>query len=733
MAQQFSYDEKGSTFLYFLLSFFAMILIPLTYLMWPKTLKEEEKQIRNQRDIHGKSKWYKKKQEELRRKKSKPSIRKVILVLSWIGFIWLVYKVSSIEHDHVEYNPYEVLGVSEDANKVELKKRFRQLVLEKHPDKGGDPEEFMRIRKAYDALTDEDTMQNWKDYGNPDGPQAMEFGIALPKWIVESQNSFVVLSVYMFLFMIALPLVVGLWWNRSIKYSKEQVLLDTTQLFYHFINKTPNMNLKRALTIFSGSFEFSHDHNNQVRTPAPEDNEDIPDLIHQLESCNIVDNTKDRPFNFPYSVKARVLIYSHLSRLDVTSQNLQGDIDYILRKSPLLIQEMVNCIAQLTTMAHWNKANLPRLESLENVMKIAPMMVQGLRDTKSSLLQLPYFNDEFVKFCNYNKRQSVRGLKNLVEMRESDRRQMLRRMGDEEYDTMLTVLRSFPLIDLDVSTHVIDDEETNVITAGAIVTVTVFMKRGCLGDLQELDASPEAEVVDDEDQEVQDKQPKLKPWEKQGKKKKNLKKKKPVKALKKPVKKTEKTKTEENSGAVEEVPQKTKDEEGSSGSESDVSDSDSDAQPNEDKEEREWQAMQATFKRKEKVALEVKDRRTHTVYAPYLPVEKQEWWWVYACDRKKHLLLTSPVLVTNLREEEEIELKFPAPTKPGRYTYSVWIRSDSYFDCDQKFELKLDVKEAKPVEEDHPQWNISDDEQNGGADESEDEGISSEEQSSSEE
>nr|XP_002126467.1 translocation protein SEC63 homolog [Ciona intestinalis] len=731
MSQQFAYDEKGSTFLYFILSFFAMLLIPLTYLFWPKGVKDEEKRLRTLCPIHGKSKWYKKVQEALRRKKSKPSFRKWLIVFAWVGFLVLVYKVSNIENDHVEYDPYEVLGVDRDADKIEIKKRYRQLSLENHPDKGGDSDTFMKIRKAYESLTDEETMQNWKEYGNPDGPQAMEFGIALPKWIVESKNSIFVLGIYMALFMVIMPIIVGVWWSRSIKYSKEQVLLNTTQLYYYFLNKTPNLNLKRAIMIISASFEFSREHNSKVRAPTPADNEELPDLLHRLESCSITDNPKERPMNFPYSVKARILIYCHLCRLDIPSTMLEEDLEFILCKVPLLVQEMVGCLSQLTVMAHWNKASMPRLESLENVMKICPMMVQGLRETKSPLLQLPYFNDDFVKYCHMSKKRFVRNLRGLAQLRESDRRQMLRRMGDEEYDTMISVLKKYPDVELHVTTQVMDDEDLNVITAGAIVTVTLSMTRKELGDLQEEEAESPVETLAtlDDEEGVGEKPNKLKVWEKQSKKKKNVKKKKPTKAGAKKTlgaKKVDKSKFDEAEVSSEGQAAKSNE---SGDSDSDDSDTDSDSPRDEETEEKEWQAMQATFKRKSKASLTVSDKRTHTVYAPNLPVEKQEWWWVYVCDRKRHLLLTSPVMVCNLRESEEIELKFPAPQKPGRYTYQVWLRSDSYLDCDQKQDIKLDVKEAKPLEEEHPQWNISDNENNDGGNESEDEGISSEENS----
>ena len=39
----------------------------------------------------------------------------------------------------------------------------------------------------------------------------------------------------------------GTWWYRSIKFSAEQILMDTTQLYYYLLNKTSNMAVKREL------------------------------------------------------------------------------------------------------------------------------------------------------------------------------------------------------------------------------------------------------------------------------------------------------------------------------------------------------------------------------------------------------------------------------------------------------------------------------------------------------
>lgn len=42
---------------------------------------------------------------------------------------------------------YEVLGVKKDATEAEIKKTFRKLALQHHPDRGGDPEKVIYVSK----------------------------------------------------------------------------------------------------------------------------------------------------------------------------------------------------------------------------------------------------------------------------------------------------------------------------------------------------------------------------------------------------------------------------------------------------------------------------------------------------------------------------------------------------------------------------------------------------------
>jgi molecular chaperone DnaJ len=58
-------------------------------------------------------------------------------------------------------NYYEVLGVDENASQEDIKKKYRKLAKENHPDAGGDEELFKKISTAYDVLGDQQKRQGY--------------------------------------------------------------------------------------------------------------------------------------------------------------------------------------------------------------------------------------------------------------------------------------------------------------------------------------------------------------------------------------------------------------------------------------------------------------------------------------------------------------------------------------------------------------------------------------------
>jgi curved DNA-binding protein len=50
---------------------------------------------------------------------------------------------------------YSTLGVPRTASADEIKRAFRKLASQHHPDKGGDTKKFQEIQAAYDTLGDD--------------------------------------------------------------------------------------------------------------------------------------------------------------------------------------------------------------------------------------------------------------------------------------------------------------------------------------------------------------------------------------------------------------------------------------------------------------------------------------------------------------------------------------------------------------------------------------------------
>lgn len=60
---------------------------------------------------------------------------------------------------------YKALELEKNADPGEIKKQYRKMAAKHHPDKGGDPERFKEIQKAYEVLSDPEKRQTYDRFG----------------------------------------------------------------------------------------------------------------------------------------------------------------------------------------------------------------------------------------------------------------------------------------------------------------------------------------------------------------------------------------------------------------------------------------------------------------------------------------------------------------------------------------------------------------------------------------
>jgi len=176
-------------------------------------------------------------------------------------FTWLWW----LNFDHVNsieglqsFDPYAIMDLPSDADEKAIKKQYRRMSLQLHPDKNPDNplavQEFIKLTKAYNILTDETARENFQKYGNPDGPGSYNVAIAMPKFLLEKENQIPVLVCLFTILLVIVPGIVYFNFADSTKRSEEGVLLTNKQVFGQEINE--NTLFKQLPLLISRSNEF---------------------------------------------------------------------------------------------------------------------------------------------------------------------------------------------------------------------------------------------------------------------------------------------------------------------------------------------------------------------------------------------------------------------------------------------------------------------------------------------
>lgn len=367
------------------------------------------------------------------------------------------------------FDPFAILGVTDTATTKEIKKAYRRLSAVHHPDKNpNDPSahnRFIALGKAYAALTDEASRENYIRYGNPDGYLGTTLGLGLPEWVAESHN--VVLFAYFVFIVFFFPIMVGLWWRKKSQQLTSEIMTSTFMLYRETLHQTTKF--RDLLAAFCGSYEFRDLY-------TPENDEAITEIADALRRSGKVDlkKTKSVVPPEPFQVQNFHVMSAYLVRVPIP-EKLKYVAEEILRRSEALLTAMTDTVGAFQRpdcQAAWDKTFMHgHTVYLATCISLAQCIIQAIDEKSSPFLQIPHFTERDVKHCMTSRSPIVRSIYDLMKLDMDEQRKLLRGFTDDQYLDVKAFLDRYPSASLEVSNPFVEGEEDPTVHAGDTVTV----------------------------------------------------------------------------------------------------------------------------------------------------------------------------------------------------------------------------------------------------------------------
>lgn len=474
--------ENSALFPIFILSIIALPLVPYTILKLLRGFSKEEKNIHCACSLCSRSGKYRR--SIFRRISKFLTCSNITVLLLWVIVVFLVYWVKQSTREIEAFDPFSILGLEPGVSESIIKKAYRRLSIQYHPDKNPDPaahKYFVEyISKAYQALTDPVSRENYEKYGHPDGRQGFQMGMALPQFLLDfNGSSGGILLIWILGGFILLPMAFGVvYLSRASKYGGNNVRRETLMTYFDLVK--PSLAPSKVMDVFIKAAEFM---DIPVRRA---DDEPLQELFKLVKSELNLDgkNARQEQAKFwkqhPAIVKAELLIQAHLLRkTDTLSSNLQQDYKHVLQLTPRLLEGLIKmATVPRTAKGHgWLRPAIGIVELSQCITQAVPLSARkagsGSSEGVASLLQLPHFSDTVITKIA----KKVRTLQNLLDMTLQERAELLSDVGGlsaAEVQDVEKVLELMPRAKIEVTCETEGEEgiqEGDIVTVQAWVTL----------------------------------------------------------------------------------------------------------------------------------------------------------------------------------------------------------------------------------------------------------------------
>ncbi|XP_006341157.1 dnaJ protein ERDJ2A-like [Solanum tuberosum] len=474
-------EENSALFPIFVLTLMALPLVPYTIVNLFGAFKKKAAKINCQCSVCVRSGKYHK--SIFRRISNFSTYSNLTLVLLWVVMAVLVYYIKQISTEVQIFEPFSILGLEYGASDSEIKKAYRRLSIQYHPDKNPDPEahsyfvEF--ISKAYQALTDPISRENFVKYGHPDGRQGLQMGIALPQFLLNIDGaSEGILLLGIVGVCIILPLTVSvIYLSRSSKYTGNYVMHSTLAAYYHLMK--PSLAPSKVMDVFIKASEF-------MDIPVHRSDEEPLQRLFVLVRSELnldLKNIRQEQAKFwkqhPALVKTELLLQTQLTRETAAlSPTLQHDFRRVLELAPRLLEELMKmAIIPRPPVGHgWLRPAIGVVELSQSIVQAVPLSARKAAGASSEgyapFLQLPHFSEAVVKKIA---RKKVRTFQDFRDMTPDERADLLTQVAGfsngESHDVEM-VLEMMPSVTIDITCETEGEEG---IQEGDIVTMHTWV------------------------------------------------------------------------------------------------------------------------------------------------------------------------------------------------------------------------------------------------------------------
>ena len=468
-SSDYNYDEGGQFFPFFMLTMVGLVTVPLTYNILKASTDLEQTATRVQSDFKPEKADLIEAQRRRRKRQNRKTKRIVAAVLGYAFMAYMAYLIAVTQRTVPKlWDPYDILGVSRSASEREIDKFYKRASLKFHPDKARpDPaknetledvnDRWVEMTKAYKALTDDEIRNNYLQYGNPDGKQSTSIGIALPKWMVEEGNRWIVVAFYGILLGIFLPYTLGKWWYGTQALTKDKVLHASAGSLFREWKEDISEGGVIAATSVGDEFKESLKGTRSDAGAAK-----VESKVLGSSALTESDKSRLKAIDDPVRRKTLALLWAYLARIDLEDSELEKE-KYDVAPTALLLN---NSFASITLPFGAVKPLLASYHTSQSIIQAVP-------PSSSPVLQLPNLTPSIVEKIQRSSKSPMTFQK-FMSLPVSTRRTLCGELSDQQYTQAMTVASQIPRLSIAQAFFKVVGER--VVTPGSLVQLVVKVR-----------------------------------------------------------------------------------------------------------------------------------------------------------------------------------------------------------------------------------------------------------------